>query len=173
MMPVVSASVESYGGPVTERVSDTAAGVFPVVRRRRGVRPRPGVVAVVFLGGCLGGLGRWELVATWPSGAHAFPWSVFAVNVVGAFGLALVLTLLAELVAPTTYLRPFVGTGFFGAWTTFSAVVASTDQLVAHGQPAIGVGYCAASVAGGLAAAAVGLALGRLVADRRRSTRSA
>jgi len=37
-----------------------------------------------------------------------------------------------EVLPPTTYVRPLLGTGFCGAWTTFSSITASTDQLAAH-----------------------------------------
>lgn len=125
------------------------------------------MLAAVFLGGCAGGLARHEVVQAWPAPASAFPWATFVINCSGAFALALLLVLLLELLPSTTYLRPLLGTGFCGAWTTFSSIVASADQLIAHRHVATGVTYVLASAAGGLASAALGLLLGRAVGARR------
>ena len=84
-----------------------------------------------------------------------------------AFVLALLLVVLNDVFRPTTYARPLIGTGFCGAWTTFSSIVASTDQLVAHGHAVMGTLYLVGSVVGGLAAGAAGLMSGRLLAQHR------
>lgn len=147
--------------------SDPDSGPFS--GRLRPGRPalRPGLLTAVFVGGCVGGLTRYEIVRAWPAAAHGFPWSVFVVNVAGAFVLALLLILAAGLLPPTTYVRPLLGTGFCGALTTFSAVAVSADQLGAHGHAGTAAVYVVASVAVGLGAALGGLVAGRwLVAAR-------
>jgi CrcB protein len=83
------------------------------------------------------------------------------INGSGAFVLALLLVVVGEVLPPTTYVRPLLGTGFCGAWTTFSAIVASTDQLGAHGHAATAMLYLVGSLAVGLAAALGGLVTGR------------
>ena len=128
-------------------------------------RLRVDVIAVVFAGGCLGGAARYWVTSTHPGGA--FPWSTLAVNLAGAFLLALVVVIASELV-PSRYLRPLVGTGFCGALTTFSSVVVAVDRLFAHHRAAIAIGYLLATIAGGLAAAVLGLLLGRSLAGGRR-----
>ncbi|MGB8652812.1 MAG: CrcB family protein [Mycobacteriales bacterium] len=137
------------------------AGPFATHRPARWPRMHPAVLAAVFVGGCVGGLGRYLVTRAWPTGDHGFPWATLAVNCSGAFVLALLLVLVTEVLAPTTYVRPLLGTGFCGAWTTFSSVVASTDQLLAHGHRLTGVSYLLVSAVGGLAAAGLGLLLGR------------
>ena len=131
-------------------------------------RLRADIVAVVFAGGCLGGAARYWATSTHPGGA--FPWSTLAVNLVGAFVLALVVVIASELVS-SRYLRPLVGTGFCGALTTFSSVVVSADRLFAHHRAATAVGYLVATLVGGLAAAALGLVTGRALASGRRRDR--
>jgi CrcB protein len=61
------------------------------------------------------------------------------------------------------WVRPLLGTGFLGAWTTFSGIAVPTDQLLRDGAVGSGVGYLTASLAGGVAAAYAGLVLGRVV----------
>lgn len=56
--------------------------------------------------------------------------------------------------------KAFLGTGFCGAYTTFSTFTFETIRLVEDGRYREGVGNVTMSVAMGLAAATAGLALG-------------
>lgn len=125
----------------------------------------PRVVLAVFVGGVFGGLARYAIGRAAPPPAGGFPWDIFAINLGGAFALAVLLVLVIEILPPTTYVRPSLGTGFLGAFTTFSSLAVAADHLAAHGHPATAAGYVVASVVGGLAAAWLGLALGRAVRD--------
>jgi len=149
---------------------DSGAAPFDHARRSRWPTLRADVVAAVFVGGCLGGWARYAVTAAWPTPNTGFPWATWSVNVAGAFILALVVVLAAEIV-PSRYLRPLVGTGFCGALTTFSSVVVSADRLFAMHHPGTAVAYLTATVAGGLAAAWFGLVVARAVAANRRRTR--
>lgn len=139
-------------------------------RPSRWPRLRWDVLLVVFVGGSLGGWARYGITSTWPTDDGRFPWATFGVNVAGAFILALVIVAAAGLVS-SRYLRPLLGTGFCGAFTTFSSVVVTADLLFAHHHPGTAVTYLVASVIGGLAAALFGLVLGRAVATNRRRAR--
>jgi CrcB protein len=143
--------------------SDAEPAPPPVSRPR----PRWPVVTAVFAGGCVGGYARYAVTAAWPAGTGRFPWSTFGVNTAGAFVLAVVVVVAAEL-RRARHLRPLLGTGFCGALTTFSAVVVTADQLLAHGHPATAVAYLAATVAAGLGAATLGLVAARAVVEGRR-----
>ncbi|MCW2600558.1 MAG: crcB3 [Frankiales bacterium] len=162
--------MRAEGGLTPGAAAGQAAAATPFEQhdRARWPRLRARVVAAVFVGGCVGGLGRYLVDQAWPAGAHAFPWATFTINTTGSFLLGLLLVLVTEMLPPTTYVRPLLGTGFCGAWTTFSAVTAGTDQLVAHGHAAMGVVVVLASVLAGLAAASCGLVAGRSVAAHRR-----
>jgi CrcB protein len=118
-------------------------------------------LAVVFLGGLAGGLARYEVVDHWATGPSGFPWPIFIVNTAGAFVLGVVIMVVLHVLAGSRYLRPLVGAGFCGALTTFSSVAVAVDQLLKHGHVAVGLGYLVGSVAAGLAAAALGAAVGR------------
>jgi CrcB protein len=123
-------------------------------------RWRPDVVAVVFAGGCIGGVTRYWITSAYPGGRYAFPWSTLLVNLTGAFVLAFVVVTATELL-PSRYLRPLVGTGFCGALTTFSSVVVAADRLFAHHRVGTAAAYLVATVGGGLAAAVAGVWLAR------------
>jgi CrcB protein len=122
------------------------------------------ILAVVFLGGVVGGLARYGLTEAWPTSGAGFPWSTFAVNTAGAFALPLLVILVADVLAPRRLLRPLLGTGFLGAFTTFSSVTTSTDRLIAHGHVATAVLYLVGSLLAAAVAVLVGAAAGRAIA---------
>ncbi len=140
---------------------------FPGPIRSRWPRIHWWTVMAVGVGGFVGGIARYAAGLLFPAPAGAFPWTIFAVNTAGAFVLALLLVLVLEVLPPTTYLRPVVGTGFCGALTTFSSVATGVDQLAAHGHAGLAAGYLGASVSAGLAAASFGVVTGRAIAAQR------
>lgn len=148
-----------------------AGGPFAPPRRSRLPQVHWATVGMVAAGGFFGGLVRYAAGLAWPTPDGRFPWAIFGVNTVGAFILALVLVLALEVLPPSRWLRPVVGTGFCGALTTFSSVATGADQLVAHGHPAVAVGYVVTSVLAGLAAASLGIMVGRSVAANREKGR--
>ncbi|MEU0253685.1 CrcB family protein [Streptomyces sp. NPDC006184] len=137
------------------------------VREPFRVRLSGGVLAAVALGGLLGGTARYALVLAFPASGAAFPWTTFAVNVSGAFALALLLVHVFEVWPPTRYVRPFAAVGFLGAFTTFSTWMVDTDRLLGHGHYAAAALNVFGSLFAGLAATVLGLVIGRLISARR------
>jgi len=91
-----------------------------------------------------------------------FPWATFAINVTGSFLLGLLTGLGLHHGLPKTA-RVVLGTGFCGAYTTFSTFTYETVRLLEEGDPlaaaknATGTLLVAALAgAAGLAAATVG-----------------
>jgi CrcB protein len=124
------------------------------------------VVLAVFIGGVLGGLARYAIERAAATPKHGFPWDVLVVNAAGAFVLALLVVLVVEVLPPNRYLRPGLGTGFLGAFTTFSSLAVGADQLVSHDRGGLAAAYLLASVFAGLAAAAMGMLAGRRIATQ-------
>lgn len=93
-------------------------------------------VALLIVFGALGTLARYGVaVATqsWlPRAAQSFPWATLTVNVVGSFILAVVVFLALE-GRVSSDVRLALGTGFCGAFTTFSTFALETDGLLARG----------------------------------------
>ena len=75
----------------------------------------------------------------------------------GSFVLGILLVLLLERFPPNRYARPFLATGFLGAYTTFSTFSVETDLLVRDGHVGVAVLYVAASLVAGLTAAWLGI----------------
>jgi CrcB protein len=122
-------------------------------------------VAAIAAGGALGTLARYGVSRALITPALGFPWSTLAVNVAGSLLLGLVVTLVVERWSPTRFVRPFAAIGFCGGFTTFSTLMVELSQRVQHGRVAMAGVYLVASVASGLVAVLVGMALarGRLV----------
>jgi CrcB protein len=140
---------------------DVDSDPFAPARRPRGPRLRLDVLAAVFAGGCLGGVLRYLATSASHAPAGGFPWATLAVNLAGAFVLAVVVVVATDL-APSRYLRPLIGTGFCGGLTTFSSVVVAVDQMLAHHRAATALLYLFGTIAGGLAAAWLGLVAARV-----------
>jgi CrcB protein len=125
-------------------------------------------VAAVFVGALPGGAARYGLAQAITVPAGHFPWATLVTNISGALALGVLLALLIERYPPSLYARAFAGTGFLGAYTTFSTFAVETDLLVKDGHAGTAAAYVVASLAGGLAAAGLGLSVGRRIGDRRR-----
>jgi fluoride exporter len=115
-------------------------------------------VLAVLGGGAVGTGLRLAVDLALPHGGAVFPVGTLLVNLVGAFALGL----LVGRVWPDApeWLRAGLGPGLLGSFTTFSALTVSAVELTAAGTVAVAVAYVAASLLGGLLAAALGLRLG-------------
>jgi CrcB protein len=117
----------------------------------------PRLVAAVAFGGVVGALGRYGLGVALPTQAGTFPVTTLVINLSGAFLLAVLVGVLTRRPGASPVLRPLLGTGVLGGYTTFSTFAVDTDRLVSTGHPATAVSYLAATLLGGLVATAAGM----------------
>jgi CrcB protein len=121
------------------------------------------VVGAIALGGALGAPARYGVAQFVHVSPDTFPWATFWTNISGSFALGVVLALVLERFPPTRFVRPFVATGFLGAYTTYSTFAVETVVLLKDGHPAVAVAYATASLVAGFVAAWVGLLAGRAI----------
>jgi len=118
----------------------------------------------VGIGGAIGSVARYHLEG-WVQArlGPQFPFGTLAVNVLGSFLLALVMFvgLRTEAIPPTV--RIALSTGVMGGFTTYSTFNYETLQLAQDGAWALCALNIAATVAGCLAAGALGWACGRFL----------
>jgi CrcB protein len=116
----------------------------------------------VALAGAIGAPARY-LIDLWVRGSRSsdFPWGTFVINATGSIVLGFI-TGLALYHGLGKLPRVIIGTGFCGAYTTFSSFSYETVKLLEEGSTRRAVGNIAASLVVGLLAAAGGLALARL-----------
>jgi CrcB protein len=115
----------------------------------------------VGIGGFAGSIVRYA-IGTWIGGrvSTAFPVGTFVINVSGSFLLGLVMGLGETRLLPPP-VRPLVAIGFVGGYTTFSTFTYETVRLLEQGSLLAAGVNAVASVLLGLAAALLGLAVGR------------
>ena len=120
----------------------------------------PRQLAAVFVGGAVGTLARAALGTLRVADPGRWPWTTFAVNIVGAFLLGYFTTRLVERLPLSTYRRPALGAGLCGALTTFSTMQLEILVMIKYHHYGLAIGYTAGSIAAGLLAvyAATGIA---------------
>lgn len=146
----------------------TAPGAPPV-------HLQPRLMLLVLAGGVLGTPARYALSVALPTRAGAWPAGTFTANLLGAFLLGALLEALARRGQDSggrLLLRLALGTGFLGAFTTYSTLAVEIDLLVRAHRPALAVAYAGATVLGGLVATTGGISLAT-AHHRRRHSRTA
>ncbi|WP_067860213.1 fluoride efflux transporter CrcB [Nocardia shimofusensis] len=116
----------------------------------------PALLAAISLGGGLGALLRYSIGTWWPTTPGHVPWSTLVVNVTGCFGIGVLMTLLLQGRMTHRLLRPFLGVGVLGGYTTFSTYSLEIRTLLESGAVLEALGY----LGGTLIAAFTGVALG-------------
>ncbi|MEV0284807.1 CrcB family protein [Kribbella sp. NPDC050820] len=122
------------------------------VARRSRSRSDLAVLAVVALGGMLGAAGRYLIGQTWPTPAGGFPWATFTINVTGCALIGVLMVLVTDVWLRQRLLRPFLGTGVLGGYTTFSTYTVDVQHLITGGHPGAALAYLAATPAAALVA---------------------
>ncbi|EKY4012417.1 fluoride efflux transporter CrcB [Listeria innocua] len=98
--------------------------------------------------GAIGGMCRYAM-NLWLGGGD-FPSATLAVNLIGCFLLAFIMPFLAEKSRISLVLLNGIGTGFIGAFTTFSAFSVDTIELLQQGEVVLAISYILVSLIGGL-----------------------
>lgn len=140
-----------------------------IERRRRsgGVDPerplhvRPAALAQVIVGGVLGAASREAVEQALPTHSGDFPLATWLINLTGAFVLGVLLEALARAGDDAGWRRTVrltAGTGYVGAFTTYSTFAVESDLLVRGGHAGVAMAYVVVTVLGGLLAVTAGIA---------------
>lgn len=124
-------------------------------------------VGLVALGGTAGTAARVALTLSIPS-VGTFPAATFAINVVGAFLLGMLLDVLARRgpdVGGARSIRLLAGTGFLGGFTTYSALATDT-VILTTGDLGTALAYSLGTLLAGGAATWAGIVAGTRLATR-------
>jgi CrcB protein len=170
---------QSLPDEVGVRVSEDEAIVAPrdgTLPVSSGVlRSRWDVLLVISAGGALGSLARWGVGELLPWSGEEFPWATFAENISGGFALGMLMVFLMDVWPPHRYLRPFLGVGLLGGYTTFSTSMLESRDLFVADEAATAFMYLAASLVAGLTAVWLGIFSARAAvrpAQHRRQRRT-
>ncbi|RJO75363.1 fluoride efflux transporter CrcB [Nocardia panacis] len=129
--------------------------------RKSATPAEPAVLLVISLGGGLGALLRYAIGVWWPAQPRSIPWSTLVINVLGCFAIGILMVLITEVWVAHRFLRPFLGVGVLGGFTTFSTYALEVRRLFESGAALEALGYLGGSVVTGLAAVVLGMSMAR------------
>lgn len=119
------------------------------------------IVLGIAIAGFLGAVTRYGIGLALPQGSgEMFPWSTLLVNLLGSLLLGYLLSAWSRRRVPAWFTE-VAGTGFLGAFTTFSTFNAQLWQLYEHEAYVLAGAYVFLSAIGGWLLAAAGMAWGR------------
>ncbi|WP_235497615.1 CrcB family protein [Frankia sp. R43] len=138
---------------------------------RAELRPAPWpVLGAIAVGGALGALARHGLAVAFPHEPGDFDGATLAINTSGCFLIGVLMELVATVWAGRRLVRPFLGVGVLGGYTTFSTYVVDVQQSVDAGAVDTALVFLAVSVVAALAAVAAGSALAERALRRHAPT---
>jgi fluoride exporter len=133
-------------------------------RFRDRVRVHGPVLMVVALGGGLGALVRYGLAEVLPTPPGRFPWATFITNITGCLLIGVLMVLATEVGSAHRLVRPFLGVGVLGGYTTLSTYAEETRVLLTSDTVVLGLAYLAGTLVCALLAVIAGVWLTRAVA---------
>lgn len=140
--------------------------------QRRELREHPAAVLVcISCGGVLGALARHGLSVAVPHAPGGMPWATLMINVSGCLLVGVLMVLISELWRGQRLLRPFLGVGVLGGYTTFSTYIVDIQQAIAAGSPRVAVVYLGLTVATAMLAVLAGSILAQALLRARRGRR--
>ncbi len=153
--------------PIDPDLDDHAPASWVTTDHLVATAPTARILGVIGAGGALGGVARYVVAEALPTSPGGFPWATLLVNASGSLLLGLLMVLVAEVLAPSPYVRPFLGVGVLGGFTTFSTYTGEVRALLEGGSGPLALVYLFATVGVCLVATLLGIRLGRLVEARR------
>lgn len=113
---------------------------------------RGSVVAVIALGGGLGAVARYAVTLALPFRTPGFPWGTLLVNAVGSLLIGSLMVLVTDVWSGHRLLRPFLGVGLLGGFTTFSTFAVEATELLRSGAVLVALAYLAVTPVAAVAA---------------------
>lgn len=157
MTAVGTRTVPAGSGAGTRASGTGASGPGPLRR----------TLPVISSGGALGAAARYGIELALPPAPGGFPWTTFAINASGCLLIGVLMVLVSEIWPHRPLIRPLLGVGVLGGFTTFSTYIVEIQRLVTLRQLGLALGYLAGTVVAAVAAAYLGTAATRWALRRR------
>ncbi len=133
--------------------------------RRRELLGHPvEVLGVIAAGGVIGAEARYGVGLALPHTAVPWPWATFMVNAVGCILIGVLMVVIVELLEAHRLVRPFLGVGVLGGFTTFSTYAVDALSLTDARRAGVALGYVVLTPVVAVLACAIGATLTRVLA---------
>jgi CrcB protein len=119
------------------------------------------VLPVIALGGVIGASARYALELAWAAHGGHLPWATFVTNASGCLLIGMLMVQVVEVGGVHPLLRPFLGVGVLGGFTTFSTYAVQTRTLWADGHPGVSSLYFLLTPVAALVSVGAGVVLAR------------
>lgn len=126
-------------------------------QRRELLRHHAPVLSAIALGGGLGAVARYGLTQALPTRPGGFPWATFATNLLGCLLIGVLMVLITEVFSAHRLVRPFLGVGVLGGFTTFSTYAVDIRGLLHPGTVGLAFAYLAGTLIGAMLAVLLGV----------------
>jgi CrcB protein len=100
-----------------------------------------------------------------PTRAGQFPWATFVTNVLGCFLIGVLMVLITEVWSAHRLIRPFLGVGILGGFTTFSTYAVEIRGLLQPGSVGLAFTYLAGTLVCAMLAVMIGVWLTRTITE--------
>ena len=138
--------------------------------RRDPASPGPArVLGAIAVGGVLGAEARYGVGLALPHATGAWHWSTLLINVSGCVLIGVLMVLITERFRAPALVRPLLGVGVLGGYTTFSSYAVDALVMVRAGQVGPAVGYVVATPVLAVLGVALGAGLTRRLVPGVRS----
>lgn len=144
-----------------ELATDPDIDLHVPAQRRELRRGHGAVLAVISVGGALGAVARYGIGYAFPAAPRGFPWATFGINVTGCLLIGVLMVLVTDVWAGHRLVRPFLGVGVLGGFTTFSTYVVDIQRLVNARAAGVALVYLVATLVAALLGVYAGITLAR------------
>lgn len=136
--------------------------------RRRVAGHELDTLAAIGIGGLIGAELRYGLGVLLPRDPAGWPTATLFINTTGCFLIGVLMVLISEFLRPHRLVRPLLGVGVLGGYTTFSTYTVETAELMSAGRAGSALTYLVVTPLLALLAVWSGTRLTRHVARRAR-----
>ncbi|MGW7684078.1 fluoride efflux transporter CrcB [Kribbella sp. NPDC054772] len=119
---------------------------------RAGRAHDPVILGAIAIGGAFGATARYLVGLAWPTPVGGFPVSTLLINVVGCGLIGILMVVVTDVLTRQRLLRPFLGTGVLGGFTTFSTYAVDIQRLVTGQHAGTALLYLVTTIVGALLA---------------------
>ena len=112
-------------------------------------------------------MARYGLDTAWPPSAAGVSWTILAINITGSLLIGVLMEVVAHRMPQNPWVRPFLGAGVLGGYTTFSAYAMDVVTALERGAPEVALAYLSLTLAGAIAAAWAASALAQRILRRK------